>query len=526
MERLSMAWKALDARRRVIFAGALAAALAAMLALGQMATTPGMSLLYSGLDAATAGEVVGALDQMQVPSDVRGDAIYVPADARDRVRLALARDGIPRQGQAGYELLDGISGFSATTDMFDAAFWRAREGELARTILASPGVRAARVHIAAPSRRPFSRSNARPTASVTVTMSGGALGAQQATAFRYLVALAVAGLEPEQVAVIDSRAGMVLAPGADNAALDATAQGMDREQHLKRQIEELLEARVGRDKVRVSVSLETEREAETLSERIIQPDSRVTIHSDTEEVTDSASGTNPSVTVASNLPSGDAAQGSERQSARSETREKVNYDYSELRRETVRQPGAVKRVSVAVLVDGVTVADGSGNPVWQPRPAEELAALRDLVIAAVGFDESRGDTVTVESLAFQPSGDAGELAETDALGRFVERNAMQLLQIAVLAAVVLILALTVIRPVLRGGSNGRDSGGLPALAAAPAAIAVAEEPLDDAGGEGGAIARSLSIPDRESLVRVIAERPQLSAAMLRDWLESTDEEAA
>lgn len=524
MDRLGAAWRGLDTRRRVIFAGAVVAALAAMLALGQMAARPGMSLLYSGLDPATAGEVIGALDQMQIVSEVRGDAIYVPADARDRVRLALARDGMPRQGQAGYELLDQISGFSATTDMFDAAYWRAREGELARTILASPGVRAARVHIAAPSRRPFARTSAGPTASVTVTMSGGALGAQQATAFRYLVALAIAGLAPEQVAVIDGRAGMILAPGSDSPAMDAATQGADRELQLKRQIEEMLEARVGRDKVRVSVAVETERETETISEKTIQPDSRVTIHSDSEEITDTSSGTNPSVTVASNLPAGEASQGADRQSARSETREKVNYDYSEVRRERVRQPGAVRRLSVAVLVDGVTAADASGNLVWQPRPPEELAALRDLVIAAAGFDEERGDIVTVESLAFQPSGQAGELAEADPVGQFLARNALQLVQLGVLALVVLILALTVIRPLLASARSaapalpaplGAGAAGLPAIADATEAASLAE-----------AATRSLSIPDRESLIRLVTERPQQSAAMLREWLEATDEEAA
>jgi len=526
MEKLGLAWKALDMRRRLIFGGGFVAALAAMLALGQMAAKPGMALLYSGLDAAAAGEVVGALEQMQVPSEVRGDAIYVAADSRDRVRLALARDGIPRQGQAGYELLDEISGFSATTDMFDAAFWRAREGELARTILASPGVRAARVHIAAPSRRPFARSTAGPTASVTITMSGGTLGVQQATAFRYLVALAVAGLEPEQVAVIDSRAGMVLAPGVEGLAIDANAQGIDREKYLKTQIEELLEARVGRDKVRVSVTVETEREAQTVSERILQPDTRVTIHSDTEEVTETDSGSNPSVTVASNLPAGEAAQGSERQSSRSETREKANYDYSEVRRETVRQPGAVKRISVAVLVDGVTTAGEAGAPVWQPRPAEELAALRDLVIAAVGFDEARGDTVTVESLPFQPSGEAGEMAEASSLGRFVARNAMQLVQIAVLAGVVLVLAFSVIRPVLAAGAATREIDAPPALAPAQTTLAIAGEARQDDPDAREAEARERTLPDRDSLLRVVAERPELSAAMLRDWLETSDEEAA
>ena len=104
-------WQNLDLRRRVILLAAIGLTFAAVLSLAQIATRPGMALLYSGLDPAAAGEVIGALEQMNVSAEVRGDAIYVPEDARDRVRLALARDGLPRQGLAGYELLDQISGF-------------------------------------------------------------------------------------------------------------------------------------------------------------------------------------------------------------------------------------------------------------------------------------------------------------------------------------------------------------------------------------------------------------------------------
>ena len=213
MNQLIETWRALDLRRRAVLLAAVGLTFLAVFSLAQIATRPGMALLYSGLDPAAAGEVVGALEQMNVQAEIRGDAIYVPEDARDRVRLGLASQGLPRQGQAGYELLDGLSGFSATTDMFNAAYWRAKEGELARTILAASGVRAARVHIAVPNRRPFARSGAGTTASVTVTMAGGTLTQDQAMAIRYMTALAVPGLDPKQVAVIDSRAGMVLAPG-------------------------------------------------------------------------------------------------------------------------------------------------------------------------------------------------------------------------------------------------------------------------------------------------------------------------
>jgi flagellar M-ring protein FliF len=521
MEQMLETWRRLDLRRQAILAGAAILTVAAVLSLAQIATRPGMALLYSGLDPSVAGEVIGALEQMNVPSEVRGDAIYVAANARDRVRLSLAREGLPRQGQAGYELLDQISGFSATTDMFNAAYWRAKEGELARTILASPGVRAARVHIAAPSRRPFARDAASATASVTVTMAGGALTQAQAVAVRYVVALAVADLRPDQVAVIDSRAGMVLAPGTDTPVANASGEAAERETRLKAEIEQLLAARVGRDKARVSVTVETDREAETVTEKLIQPDSRVTISTDSEEITDTSSGSAGSVTVASNLPDGDTGAVDKRSSERSESRERANYDYSEIQRQTVRQAGAIRRISVAVLIDGITSNGGDGAPIWEPRPEAEITALRDLVVAAIGFDETRGDIVTVESMAFQPDATPGELVEAGRWLRLLESNAMTLVQIGVLALVTLVLALTVVRPILTRPAPlvtraGAIAGPAPIVGSLLTASAL--PPPDQPGVPAPAGGDNRPAPDADALRLAVAGQPDQTVTMLRDWL--------
>jgi len=523
MDQLLKTWRSLDLRRRVILVVAGLATLLAVLSLAQIASKPGMALLYSGLDPATAGEVIGALEQMNVTSEVRGDAIYVAEGARDRVRLQLARDGLPRQGQAGYELLDQISGFSATSEMFDAAYWRAKEGELARTLVAAPGVRAARVHIAVPGRRPFARSDAPVTASVTVTMSGGRLTTAQAKAMRFMVALAVADLDPDQVAVIDSRNGIVLAPGGEDVAQDASTASADREAKLKAEIQELLAARVGRDKVRVSVAVETVREAERIVESVIQPESQVTISAETREITDQSQGSRGAVTVASNLPTGDAEGGPQSQSNRAETVETVNYDYSQVQRETQRQPGAIRRISVAVLVDGTVEPGADGVAAWQPRAADELALLGDLVRAAIGFDAGRGDVVTVESLRFRPDATPGELVEASPALRFLERNAITLIQIAALVIVAIVLGLTVMRPLLMRRDDPVEpllalgAQGTPALAG-PNGTA---DMLPDAGE-----AAQDATPAPERLRNAVAMRREQSVTTLKDWLSSSDEEAA
>ena len=192
MEQLFSVWAGLDARKRITVVVSTVVMFFAVYAMAQLASKPRMSLLYAGLDPLAAGEVVTALEARGAVVDIRGSAIYVDATQRDALRLALAGEGLPQNGAQGYELLDNLSGFGTTAQMFDAAYWRAKEGELARTITANRQFSAARVHISNPSTDPF-RQGSVEAASVSVTMASGNLSAAQATALRFLVASAVTG---------------------------------------------------------------------------------------------------------------------------------------------------------------------------------------------------------------------------------------------------------------------------------------------------------------------------------------------
>ena len=290
MGQILSVWDALEPRKRVIAILAAIAMFAAVLGLARVASTPSLSLLYAGLDPSTSGEIVASLDGRGIAYDVRGNAIYVDSSQRDSVRMSLASEGLPANGVEGYELLDGLSGFGTTSQMFDAAYWRAKEGELARTLLATQNVRAARVHIANPVNRPFDR-NTQPAASVIVTLNSGELSVSQAKAMRFLVASAVAGLSPDQVSVIDSVNGIVLAAGKEpeRTALDDTTA---RAASMRTNIERLLAARVGAGRAIVEVNIDAELDSETVTERVLDPEGRVAISSDTEENTATSSGGN------------------------------------------------------------------------------------------------------------------------------------------------------------------------------------------------------------------------------------------
>lgn len=515
MERLLSNWKSLSPQKQAIAIAVTLIVALATIFLAQTASRPPMALLYSGLDPQSAGEVLAALESKGVKSEVRGDAIYVPKNRRDAVRLELATDGLPAQGQAGFEIFDAMNSFATTSEMFDAAYWRAEEGELARTILATPGVKAARVHLAVPKIAPFERSGAAPSGSVTVTMSRGMLTHEQAQSIRFIVALAVPRLDPDMVAVIDSAAGVILAPNEKSRPAEDLATINAREAAVEQRLTRLLEARVGAGNARVSVSIELDQDTETVIERIVDPQKRALTERAAVERTESGSAGGV-VTVASNLPEGDAggAAAPDRSSS-NETNETTKFDVSETKRERVSAPGAVKRIQVAVLVNQLPApAEDAGDE----RPAAagkrsdvEIEALRKLVSAAVGFDATRGDIVTIESMEFDRPEEEGSLVVKSGIFDYFAANAIALLQLIIPALVALILALFVLKPILTSGAGGgRDQA---KTQTAPGVSQIAAPASADAARAKSPI---------ELLQRVAMEEKDASTSVLQAWFEESE----
>ena len=529
-------WTALSPRKRAIVIGATLSVFVAVIALARMASSPNLTLLYAGLENGQAGEVVRALEQRGVAYDVRGGAIFVDGARRDELRMTLAAEGLPANSSKGYELLDTLSGFGTTSQMFDAAYWRAKEGELARTIMSSPMVTAARVHIATTGSNPFQR-DVRPTASVSVTSSGGVMTPVQARALRYLVASAVAGLMPEDVAIIDGQGGLIA--GAEDS-LARTPDAEDKASAMRERVLRLLEAQLGIGNAVVEVSVETMTDRESIRERTFDPDGRVAISTETEErATQSSDSGGGDVTVASNLPEGDSGGGGDSSTSQnSETRERVNYEVSETERELVRSPGTIKRLTVAVLVNG-TPEDGSDAA---PVPEAQLGDLRELVASAVGFDESRGDVITIKSLPFRPTAPMPDPADAPLISG-LHLDLMQIIQIAVLAMVALVLALFVVRPILMKPAADPlalpparpDPSGRAQLASAPGDALTGE--IDDGSGEfqpmidlsvgaGDAAITGETVSDPvEKLRAMIGERQEETVEILRSWLDEKEERA-
>ena len=540
MQQLLNVWMGLDIRRQITVVVATVAMFLAVLAMSRIVSAPSMTLLYAGLENGAAGDVVRSLEQRGVPFEVRGGSIFVQASDRDQLRMTLASEGLPANSSRGYELLDSLTGFGTTSQMFDAAYWRAKEGELARTIVSGPHIALARVHIASTGSNPFQR-NVTPTASVAVTPNGGGLTPQQAKAIRFLVASAVSGLSPEDVAVIDANGTLI---GTVDEAAPASGAD-DKAQILRERVERLLEARVGFGNAIVEVSVDTVTETEEIRERKFDPANRVAISTDTEEITSNSNEAGGGdVTVASNLPDGDAAGGDTASSQNTETRERINYEVSETERAITRSAGAIKRVTVAVLVNDATEQSADGEQVTTPRAEAEMDDLRELVASAVGFDESRGDIITIKSMALQTLVPMGTEVSSSLFDRF-ELDLMSAIQMAILAIVAIVLGLFVVRPLLsRNPQNEAPPAALlPATTEPEPNDALTGEvsgelddfpdlQLDDSFSDMPALNfanvsgdGSASDDPVDRLRAMIGERQEETVEILRSWLEESEERA-
>lgn len=447
--------RALPLPRQVLLAGAVLAVVLAMTFLVRGAMQAPMALLYSGLDPMHAGEIVEELEQRNIAYEIRGEAIFIPESERDAIRFSLAKEGLPRQSVQGYELLDDINGFSITSEMYNAAYWRAKEGELTRTILAIPGITSARVHIGANLRSGFARSQPAHTASVTLS-AAHRLTPSQAEAVQYLVALAVAGLDPKEVAVIDSTAGILAGPGVDKVeqpGVVAESQAGLLEQKILR----LLDARVGPGNARVSVTVDVSRERTRTSAVTFDPQSRVIRNRTTSDVTETSTGGTAGLTVASNLPQGEGQAGTPSTSDIRNSTESVSYELNETRTETEQLPGEIERISIAVLLNqqvlGIDPAAENAAAITEQTVSE----FEQLIRSGAGLDIERGDTLTVELMPFQELVVEDLVAAPGFFEEMVQRYFWSGLQVLLLGLVVIVLGIGVVRPLLMPRPNAETA---------------------------------------------------------------------
>lgn len=497
---------------------------------------PAMGVLFSDLSAQDAGAIVRDLDTRNIRYETRGDGqtILVPRSDLARVRMDLAGKGLPAGGGVGYEIFDKGDAFSSTSFVQGINHLRALEGELSRTIRTIGRVQAARVHLVIPERRLFERDREPPRASIVLKLRGE-LEAGQIRAVRHLVASAVEGLKPERVSIVDER-GRLLADGAQSdtsaAGLAADEKQATVERRLRTQVEEIVAGVVGAGRARVQVAAELDLNRIESRSETFDPESRVVRSTQTRAENQVAGNSEGAVSVGNELP-GASAQGgaAPTRDSSNKNEEVVNYEISRTTRTEVVEGGRLKRLSVAVLLDGLYSRGASGEVAYQPRPQEELDRIAALVRTAIGFDRNRGDQIEVVNLRFAEAPTAVEAPSEPLLSSLfnpTKEDLYRLMELGVLAVLTIIVLLVVVRPMLRNvlgtGHGGRAAGIAAAIVGGggdSSNVPMPALPQTNAAAQMIEIAKISGQMRADSVERIgdmVKGNPQETVAVLRNWI--------
>jgi len=533
--------KSVGAGRLLAMGMVAAGLLTAFAMLGMRLSQPQMAMLYGDLEMAEAGNIVTKLEAQNIPVEVRGNGsqVFVPADQVLRLRMSMAEAGLPSRGTVGYELFDRSEGLGTTSFVQNINQVRALEGELARTIRSLDRVGEARVHLVLPRRELFSRQAQQPSASIVVRMRGaGRMEREQVQAIQHLVASAVPEMKPEFVAVVDERGTLLSRAASDGPAGSGQVAELRRahELQLKQAIESLVEQSLGLGKVRVEVTADMNFDRITTNAESFDPEARVARSTQNVEERQQSQdkGNSGTVTVKNNLPEGQTEQpeGPQSQNTTERTEETVNYEISKTITTKVHESGTVKKLSVAVLVDGTYAAGTNGERQYQPRNEEELKQIAALVRSAIGYDEARGDRVEVVNMRFVQFLDEGS-GQTSSGPAFDLGKAdyMRIAEIAAFVLVGLLLVLLVLRPLLLRKPDAAAPGPaalpgarpLPQLAAPAGAAGQAVLQATEASSPVAAQAPPPPAPAiQESMIDIARIEGQVKASSLRKLGELVD----
>ena len=399
--------------------------------------TPTFSVLFTNVSERDGGNIIAALQQMNVPFKFSesGGAILVPQQQVHELRMRLASQGLPKGGLAGFELMENQKlGMSQFIEQIN--FQRALEGELTRSIQSLAAVQGARVHLAIPKQTGFLRDDQKPSASVVLNVAPGrSLDPNQVAGIAHMVAASVPHLPAANVSVIDQNGNLLSSDKANgrNSGLDATQLTYVQEieaSYVKR-IETILAPLVGPGNFRAQVTADvdfsqSEQVAETYKPN---PPADASIRS--QQVSEAGAGSPqaagvpgalsnqppvpatapittppaPGTTATATAAAAAAAQANARRDAT------TNYELDKTIRH-VRQPvGAIKRLSVAVVVNHRKEVANDGKASFKPMSTKEMAQINDLVKEAMGYNKDRGDTLNVQNTPFA-AGEKQDVAET------------------------------------------------------------------------------------------------------------------
>lgn len=510
---------------------------------------PNWSLLYGNLSDADSSSVIQALQTggIEYKLDNTSGAIMVPAERVHDARLQLASQGLPKGKNGSFELMSKDPGFGVSQFMESARYQYALEGELASTISSLQSVEAARVHLAIPQQSAFVRDRRPASASVLLQLRAGhRLAPEQVSAIVHLVASSIPELDSDQVTVVDQQGRLLSSPKTGDAAIEAAqfeAAHRVEDTYVQR-IEELLAPIVGEGHARAQVTVDLDATASEEAVEQYKPDPVVRSDQASEETsrgggaggipgalsnqppaggqvaaaakpTPPAAGPKTAAAAAAEAAAAEAAATAAANAMPQSSSKSSSHNYEVNRTVSYsRQPGGrVKRVTVAVLVDNVRTVGADGKVTQVPLGKEQIDDITRLVKSAMGFDEARGDSVSVVNASFLD--ESGPPLKPEVVPLWERPMVRDITRLALGALVLIVLALGVLRPLIKNLANH-------AVIAAPAQLASdGAEPGPSAEGGESAAVLDPALAYEQQIVQartLVTQDPKRVAQVVKSWV--------
>jgi flagellar M-ring protein FliF len=463
LERIWQGFSGMPGPRKMTLAIVTVLVVASIITFVHFTNQEDYRVLFSNLTSEDASNILTKLKEKKVSYQISssGDTISVPSGQVSELRLELAAVGLPHSGGVGFEIFDNKM-FGATEFEQQLNYRRALQGELSRTINSLDEIQQCRVHIVLPKESLFIEQQKKPTASVTVKLKAGKkLNASQIDGIGHLVASSVEGLSSDDVMIVDNQGNILSKKQGDSKLARLSSSQIEYQRNLEKdmanQIQTLLENVVGHGKAVVRVNADLDFRLMEKTEEIYDPESPV-IRS-TQKQSDKATGSVRPSYKASNKASNKS--GPDRQEKedtdepvrpeKEKTDETVNYEINKTISKTVMPVGEIKKISIAVLVDGIYQKKDKGDAIYQERPKKELESFEDLVRKSSGFNSQRGDQVVVSSMPFNRP--ESELEMTGRTWQDTIAPAVPIIKYVVIMMGIMLVFLFIIRPLVRNMIN-------------------------------------------------------------------------
>jgi len=513
----------------------LAASVALGVAVVLWSQTPNYKLLYANLSDKDASLVMDALQKSKIiyKLDEGSGSVLVQASQVHEARLNLAAQGLPKGTGAGFEMLEEKQGFGVSEFREKALYDRALEGELARTIASLSNIQNARIHLALPKQSAFVRNRQKPSASVMVSLFPGRnLEPGQVDSIIHLVTSSVPGLDTSRVTVIDQK-GRLLSSRNTSQDLALTSSQFEYSQRLQdayaKRIEDMLTPIIGPGGVRAQVVADldftsTEKTQETYnpehsavrSEQVVEEKSSGA--SQAEGVPGALSNRPP---VTATTPDQSAGAGKETPGLKNSSRRStLNYELDKTISHTRVASGAIRRLSVAVIVDNKQGLNEASEVVRTALTEEELGRITALVKDAVGFSADRGDTINIINTAFSVPPPPEPLPE---IPLWEQAWVWDIAKQGLGVVIALVLGFGVLRPVLRSLAKAGANAAVPGMTlGADGNLMLADDTVRLSGGQRAGAGTADYETNLNTAKSLVAQDPKRVAQVVKTWV-GTDE---